>query len=63
MLWHPESPGIRVLVTRPSLLRRAGIIRSEFATLGECLNKHSRIVFYPLTPMLTADRDLTSSPK
>jgi len=35
-LWHPESPGIRVLV-KPCLLRRLGIIHSPFATLGEVL--------------------------
>ena len=34
-LWHPESPGVKVLVREPSLLRRLGIVRSEFATLGE----------------------------
>jgi hypothetical protein len=33
-LWHPDSPGVRVTV-RPSLLRRVGVIRSPFATLGE----------------------------
>lgn len=33
-LWHPDSPGMRVRV-RPCLLRRLGIIRSPFATLGE----------------------------
>ena len=41
ILWHPDSPGVRLLVRRPSLLRRAGIIRSEFATLGEACNKHT----------------------
>jgi hypothetical protein len=35
-LWHPESPGGRVFI-RPSFLRRLGIVRSEFATLGEVL--------------------------
>jgi hypothetical protein len=36
VLWHPDSPGMRVTV-RPCLLRRLGIIRSPFATLGEVL--------------------------
>jgi len=36
MLWQPDSPGVRVVV-RPCLLRRLGIIRSPFATLGEVL--------------------------
>ena len=34
-LWHPDSPGTKVLVREPSIFRRLGIIRSEFATLGE----------------------------
>lgn len=38
-LWHPESPGGRVIV-RPCLLRRLGVIRSEFATLGETLRAY-----------------------
>lgn len=40
-LWHPSSPGVKVLVRRPALLRRVGIIRTPFATLRECLNKHT----------------------
>ena len=32
--WHPDSPGTRLIV-RPGLLRRLGLVRSEFATLGE----------------------------
>lgn len=44
VLWHPDSPGVRVLVRRPSLLRRLRINRSSFATLGECLNKHTSYV-------------------
>lgn len=60
VLWHPDSPGVRVLVRRPSLLRRAGINRSPFATLGECLNKHSSIYFYPITERApVSDVDLT----
>lgn len=60
VLWHPESPGVRVFVRRPSLLRRAGIIRSCFATLGETLNKHSTLYFYPITEHAPdADVDLT----
>lgn len=35
-LWHPCSPGGRVVV-RPCLRRRLGLVRSEFATLGEVL--------------------------
>lgn len=34
ILWHPESPGIKVAVY-PSLLRRLGLIREPFATPGE----------------------------
>lgn len=48
-LWHPDSPGVRIVVRRPSLLRRLRINRSEFATLGECLNKHTDMFFYPIT--------------
>ena len=36
IVWHPDSPGMKVVV-RPCLLRRLGIIRSPFATLGEVL--------------------------
>lgn len=39
MLWHPESPGVRVIV-RPSFWRRIGIVRSEFATYGEVLRMY-----------------------
>ena len=39
VLWHPDSPGSRVSV-RPCLLRRLGIVRSEFATLGEVLRMY-----------------------
>jgi len=35
-LWHPDSPGVRVIV-RPGLLRRIRLNRSVFATLGECI--------------------------
>lgn len=41
-LWHPESPGSRVIV-RPSFLRRCGIVRSEFATLGETLKMYKEL--------------------
>ena len=34
ILWHPDSPGARVPV-RVGLLRRLGLRRSPFATLGE----------------------------
>lgn len=40
-LWHPESPGIKVTV-RPSFMRRIGLARSEFATLGEVLDMYRR---------------------
>lgn len=33
-LWHDDSPGVRLRV-RPSLLRRLGLIRHPFTTLGE----------------------------
>jgi hypothetical protein len=33
-LWHPDSPGMKVVV-RPCWLRRWRLVRSEFATLGE----------------------------
>lgn len=39
VLWHPDSPGVKVIV-RPCLLRRLGVVRSEFATLGEVLTMH-----------------------
>lgn len=59
-LWHPDSPGVRIVVRRPALLRRAGIIRSEFATIGEALNKHNGTYFFPLTEHPPAtDVDLT----
>ena len=32
VLWHPESPGVRLLVRSPSLLRRLGVNKSAFAT-------------------------------
>lgn len=38
-LWHPDSPGVHVTV-RPSLLRRLGIVRSPFATLGEVVRMY-----------------------
>jgi hypothetical protein len=41
-LWHPESPGVRVWVY-PCLLRRWGIIRSEFATLGEMVRSYETV--------------------
>ncbi len=34
LLWHDDSPGTK-FVTRPGLLRRLGLVRSEFATTGE----------------------------
>lgn len=40
-LWHPESPGGRVSI-RPCFLRRIGIIRSDFATLGETIAMYKR---------------------
>lgn len=61
-LWHPESPGVRLVVRRPSLLRRAGINRSPFATMGEARNKHTDLYFYPITDHAPAtDVDLTRS--
>jgi len=42
LLWHPESPGMRVLV-KPSFLRRLGLIRAPFATLGEVI-RHYKVV-------------------
>jgi hypothetical protein len=63
-LWHPDSPGVRIVVRRPALLRRLGIIRSPFATLGEATNKHSSIYFYPITDHApVTDKDLTRSPR
>lgn len=38
-LWHPDSPGGRVEVL-PGLLRRLGIVRSDFATLAEMRRTH-----------------------
>jgi len=38
-LWHPDSPGQRVLI-RPCLLRHIGVIRSEFAALSEVLRMY-----------------------
>lgn len=38
-LWHPDSPGSRVIV-RPCWLRRLGVIRSVFATTGEVLRMY-----------------------
>ena len=35
VLWHPDSPGTRLLVRSPCLLRRLRVIKSPFATLGE----------------------------
>lgn len=62
VLWHPDSPGVRVLVRRPSLLRRAGIIRSAFATLGETRNND--VYFFPITEHCPpGDVDLTRSPR
>lgn len=49
LLWHPDSPGVKVFVRCPALLRRLGIIRSCFATLGETANKHNGIFCYPIT--------------
>lgn len=39
LLWHPSSPGMRVLV-RPCLMRRLGLVRSDFATLSEVIRSH-----------------------
>lgn len=38
-LYHPDSPG-SIVTVRPCLLRRLGIIRSPFATLGEVIRMH-----------------------
>lgn len=38
-VWHPESPGVRVVV-RPDWLRRLGLRRSPFASLEEILGWH-----------------------
>lgn len=32
--WHPDAPGTRLTI-RPGWLRRLGLVRSPFATLGE----------------------------
>jgi hypothetical protein len=40
-LWHPDSPGMRIWID-PCFLRRIGIIRSPFATLGETLYSKQR---------------------
>lgn len=59
-LWHPDSPGVRLVVRRPALLRRLRINRSPFATMGEATNKHTTLWFFPITdhPPQT-DVDLT----
>jgi len=42
LLWHPDSPGMRVMV-KPSLLRRFGIVRAPFATLGEVIRHYREV--------------------
>lgn len=41
ILWHPESPGMKVDV-QPSWLRQMWIVRSEFATSGEVIRMYRR---------------------
>lgn len=38
-VWHPSSPGVRILV-RPGPLRRMGLVHSDFATSGEMRRYH-----------------------
>lgn len=37
LLWHPESPGVRVTVRRGWLARL--LLDKDFATLRECINR------------------------
>lgn len=41
ILWHPDSPGVRLYVRKLSVWRRLGLVRSEFATLSEACSKHT----------------------
>lgn len=43
VLWHPDSPGVRVTIV-PGLLRRLRIRRSPFATFGE-IKKAKRLKY------------------
>lgn len=43
VLWHPDSPGMRVTIV-PGLLRRLRIRRSPFATFGE-IKKAERLKY------------------
>lgn len=43
VLWHPESPGVKVEV-KPCLLRRLRVVRGPFATLSETLRPDMRYV-------------------
>lgn len=59
-LWHPDSPGVRLIVRRPGLLRRLGINRSCFATLSEALNYDTSYVnWFSDDPRTAETTDLT----
>lgn len=53
VLWHPDSPGVKVSV-RPSWLRCFGVVRAEFATLNETIYavKHFPDAYYSGLPWL-----------
>lgn len=64
ILWHPDSPGVKLYVPRPSLLRRLGVIRSPFATLGEARDKHTDYVkWFSPDQRIFHSKDLTSPPR
>lgn len=44
ILYHPESPGVVLLVRSPSLLRRLRINRSKFATIAEARKSNTEIL-------------------
>lgn len=46
-LWHGDSPGSKLRV-KPSLLRRLGFMRSDFATMGESLERRPLRLLLPL---------------
>jgi len=62
ILWHPDSPGVRLYVPQPSLLRRLGIIRSPFATLGEATKRSTDYIawFHP-DQRIFHSKDLTGA--
>ena len=41
VLWHPESPGVRVVIGKATWLRRTVLRRQPFATFGE-MRRHYR---------------------